>query len=145
MGDVAVVILTLLLIGLVLLLIWGPSLIAILKRHYIWGAVGLLIFAPIGWIGALLLAKPESWWARNRYGDAKRAAALAKYGDPVEAGRPVPPAAGAPAIEGSDSAGDWECRICGEVSATRPAAESHVRGSHPQAPVDTSIGRVATG
>jgi hypothetical protein len=128
---------------LILLLVWGPSVVAILKRHYIWGAVGLLVFAPIGWIGALLLAKPESWWARKRYGDAKRAKAIEKYGDPAEAGRPVPAAVVAPAaaLGGADSAGDWECKICGEVSATRVAAESHVRGAHPQAPVESSIGQ----
>lgn len=139
MENVAVVILTILLIGLILLLAWGPSVIAILKRHYVLGALGLLVFAPIGWIGALLLAKPESWWARNRYDDAKRAQAVAKHGEPAVAGRSQPVA-----VLAEDS-GDWECRICGEVSATRVAAESHVRGAHPQAPVESSIGQVATG
>src|SRR5215210_7147085 len=107
MGDVAVVLLTIFLIVLFLVLIWGPSLIAILKRHYVWGAIGVLLFAPVGWIGAMLLAKPESWWARNRYSDEKRAAAVAKYGEPAAAGRPVPAAvAGAPAVlTEPDSAG----------------------------------------
>ena len=85
--------LTIFIIAVVILLVYGPSVIAILKRHYVWGAVGLLVFAPIGWIGALLLAKPESWWARNRYGDEKRAKAIAKHGEPAAVGQPPPPAA----------------------------------------------------
>lgn len=135
--DVAAVILTIFLIALVLVLVWGPSVIAILKRHYILGAIGLLLFAPVGWIGALLLAKPESWWARNRYGDEKRAKALAKYGAPTD-----PAAPPVVASETSETDGDWKCRICGEVSATRMAAESHVRGAHSAAPVDSSVEQV---
>ena len=133
--DVAVVILTVLLILLVVLLAYGPSVIAILKGHLVWGIVGILLFAPIGWVGALMTAKPDSWWAKNRYSDEKRAEATAKYGEPAADEPSAAPAAAALPGDGRD----WECRICGEVSATRVAAESHVRGAHPQAPVESSI------
>ena len=56
---------------------------------------------------------------------------------------PAPaPSATAGAIGATDASQDWKCLICGEVSATRVAAESHVRGSHPPAPVETSVGPV---
>lgn len=150
--------LTIFLILVVMLFIYGPSVIAILKRHYILGTIGLLLFPPVGWIGALLLAKPESWWARTRYDDQKVARAIAKHGDPATRSQPAtPPAPGAPAATvaaagaaaipdaGDDGEGDWACGICGETSATRVAAESHVRGAHPQAPVESSVSQVPAG
>ena len=113
MEDVFVVIFTVLLIVLVMLVIWAPSVIAILKRHYVLGAVGLLLFAPVGWVGALLLAKPESWWARNRYDDAKRAEAIAKHGDPAAAGRPAGACARHARCARCDGRGRWCCRPSG--------------------------------
>lgn len=108
-----------------------PAGIAFAKGQIVWGVLGLLLFAPLGWVGALMRAKPGSWWARNRYGEQVTL---------PEAALAAPPAS--PSAFGevaTDPGGDWECGICGERSATRAAAESHVRGSHPQAPVESSI------
>ncbi|MBA2545648.1 MAG: hypothetical protein H0V15_02115 [Solirubrobacterales bacterium] len=110
-----------------------PGVIAILKGHLVWGILGIVLFAPIGWVGAAMLAKPDSWWARNRYSDEKKAEAL-KRNPPGPA-----PALAVVAAAGTDASQDWKCLICGQVSATRVAAESHVRGSHPPAPVETSV------
>ena len=114
----------------------APSVIAIIKGHLVWGVLGLVVFAPIGWVGALLTAKPGSTWAKNRYSEDQLAASKAKYGDPAVA---APAAASSTAGTAAESGEDWQCGICGEVSATKVAAESHVRGSHPQAPVESSI------
>jgi hypothetical protein len=39
---------------------------AVLKGKVFMGVVGML-FLPVGVVGAIRLAKPESWWARRRY------------------------------------------------------------------------------
>jgi len=132
--DAAAAFIAVFFIILVLVLVYGPSAIALLKGQIVWGVLGIVIFAPLGWAGALMTAKPGSWWAKNRYDDAQRAEAIAKHGEPAP-----PPAL---ATASPDAAGDWKCLICGQVSATRVAAESHVRGSHPPASVETSVGPV---
>ena len=76
---------------MVLLLVYGPSVIAILKGQLVWGIVGILLFAPIGWIGALMTAKPDSWWAKNRYSEEKLAKAIDRHGDPAAVSQPPPP------------------------------------------------------
>ena len=42
--------------------------ICFLKGKLIWGVLGLYI-PPIAFVTALRLARPTSWWARNRYDD----------------------------------------------------------------------------
>src|SRR5262245_51650258 len=118
--------LAILFIALTLAVLYGPSVIALLKGQLVWGILGILLFVPFGWAGALMTAKPDSWWARNRYDDDQMAKAIAKHGDPALKKTATSEAA---TVEGDD--GDWVCGICGETSATKVAAAAHVRGSHP--------------
>jgi hypothetical protein len=73
---------------------WSFSIVCFTKGKLIWGVFGLYVW-PIGLTGAIRLAKPGSWWYRNRYGDEKRRRSLERYGDetqvhkPVEAGAPI--------------------------------------------------------
>jgi hypothetical protein len=68
-------------IGLIVLVAW-PTLITInaLKRKW-----GFLAFAVLGspWsiLGASRLARPNSWWYRKRYDEAKRARVDERYYD----------------------------------------------------------------
>lgn len=39
-----------------------------------------IFFHPCWWVGAIRLAKPESWWARKVYGPEKRERADARFG-----------------------------------------------------------------
>ncbi len=49
-----------------------------LKRKFVIGTVG--IFLPLfGIVGAFRLAKPDSAWARHRYGEEKLARARERY------------------------------------------------------------------
>ena len=49
------------------------------------GKFGFAVFAFLGspWsiIGVARLARPDTWWYRNQYDDAKRARALERYGE----------------------------------------------------------------
>lgn len=67
-------------IGLVGSFNLGLVAISILKGKLITGIVGLFV-APVGLVGALRLAKPDSPWAHRRYGDdpAKLARATARH------------------------------------------------------------------
>jgi hypothetical protein len=47
---------------------WSLVGICFLKGKLIWGVVGLY-FPPIAIVTACRLARPTSWWARNRYAD----------------------------------------------------------------------------
>jgi hypothetical protein len=38
-----------------------------------------IFFHPCWWVGAIRLAKPESWWARRCYGPEKRERADARF------------------------------------------------------------------
>jgi hypothetical protein len=49
---------------------WTFVIVCFLKGKLIWGVLGLYI-APIAIVSALRLARPGSWWARNRYDAAK--------------------------------------------------------------------------
>ncbi len=59
---------------------WSFALVCMLKGKLIWGVIGIY-FWPIGLTGAIRLAKPDSWWARNRYADRpeRLAAARGRY------------------------------------------------------------------
>jgi hypothetical protein len=70
----------------VLLAIWylGPIVICILKGKYWMSFFSVLVLVGIlGAIGAIRLAKPGSYWYRNRYSDAKRAKADKRFATPV--------------------------------------------------------------
>jgi hypothetical protein len=47
---------------------WIFAIVAFLKGKLIWGVIGLYLW-PVGLIGAVRMAHPGSWWARNRYAD----------------------------------------------------------------------------
>jgi len=49
---------------------WVFAIVCFLKGKLIWGVIGLYLW-PIGLIGALRLAHPESSWARKRYADQR--------------------------------------------------------------------------
>ena len=70
-GDIIAVIIT-----QALMLLWVG--ICLLKGKLMWGVFGFYIpFVAI--IGASRLAKPDSWWARKRYDDEKRARSSKRY------------------------------------------------------------------
>ena len=54
-------------LGFLLGIMWfGPPVVSWLKGKYGLALVG--IFVPLaGWIGSLMLAKPDSWWAVKYY------------------------------------------------------------------------------
>jgi hypothetical protein len=60
---------------LVLLILWIPAMIVTAMKERFWLlGIGVMIF-PIAYIGALLEAKPGSWWIqRNERQFAERAA-----------------------------------------------------------------------
>jgi hypothetical protein len=70
-------------IGLSLLV----SVVAFLKGRILLGAVGLFIL-PVGLLGAVRIAHPQSPWARRRYppGSRRRAHAEERFDDPTRAG-----------------------------------------------------------
>jgi hypothetical protein len=47
---------------------WIFAVVAFLKGKLIWGVIGLYLW-PVGLIGAVRLAHPDSWWARRRYAE----------------------------------------------------------------------------
>lgn len=74
--------------GLFLLVCWLlPPAVCMLKGKSIFAVFGLLFVSAVGFLGAIRLAKPDSYWARRYYDDAKRAKARARF--PSDS--PVPP------------------------------------------------------
>jgi hypothetical protein len=67
-------------IVLTLLIVLALSAVAILKGKIVMGVAGVL-FPVVGLIGAIRLAKPDSFWARRRYepGSRKLARATARF------------------------------------------------------------------
>ena len=67
-------------IVLTMLIVLALSAVAILKGKIVMGVAGVL-FPVVGLVGALRLAKPDSFWARRRYepGSRKLARATARY------------------------------------------------------------------
>lgn len=41
-----------------------------------------VFFHPVWWVGAFLLAKPDSWWARKRYQGEKLARSRRRFPQP---------------------------------------------------------------
>jgi hypothetical protein len=70
------------LVVLVLGVLAVPSVVCALKGKW-WMALLFCGPNPIPSIGALHLAKPGSWWYRNKYSDVKRAKADARFATPV--------------------------------------------------------------
>jgi hypothetical protein len=67
---------------------WGPAVICFLKGKLMWGVVG--IYVPgVSLIGAIRLAKPDSWWARRRYGPAKLERSNGRYGAEAKVHKPA--------------------------------------------------------
>jgi hypothetical protein len=83
LGDPGPSITVSLAIGLSLLV----SVVAFLKGRILLGAVGLFIL-PVGLLGAVRVAHPQSPWARRRYppGSRRRAHAEQRFDDPTRAG-----------------------------------------------------------
>ena len=76
-------------IELLVLQALGLSFVVIcaLKGKLLWGVFGIYLW-PVGLTGAWRLAKPDSWWARNRYDAATLARANERYGDEAEVHKP---------------------------------------------------------
>lgn len=66
---------------------WVFCVICFLKGKLLWGVTGIY-FTPLAIFGAARLAKPDSWWARNRYHAAKQARADERYGAEAEVHKP---------------------------------------------------------
>ena len=49
-----------------------------LKGKYVFAILGL-VFGIFAIVGAIRLAKPDSWWAQNRYDEEKLQAASARH------------------------------------------------------------------
>jgi hypothetical protein len=67
-------------IGLWVVLIVVPATITALKAQWLLFAAGWLTLGLVWWIAAMRLARPQSWWARHRYGPDKLARTQARYG-----------------------------------------------------------------
>ncbi len=63
------------------------ALICLLKGKLMWAVVGVYI-SPIALVGALRLAKPDSWWARKRYGPEELARSHARYAVEAQVHKP---------------------------------------------------------
>jgi len=74
-------------------LLLGFAGICFLKGKLLWGVFGIYA-APIGLFGACRLAKPNSWWARHRYDEAKLERSRRRYSREAEIHKPA--AAGGP-------------------------------------------------
>ncbi|HWM62537.1 MAG TPA: hypothetical protein VNP96_00930 [Solirubrobacterales bacterium] len=57
------------------LLALPAAIVTLLKRHWLYFCVGWLTLGAVWLIGAAAWAKPDSWWARSSYDDAKQARA----------------------------------------------------------------------
>lgn len=63
-----------------LLLLSAAFSTCVYKRNY-WAAFLGLVFPVVAWVGALRLARPNSWWARQFYGRGeKMSRAEARFG-----------------------------------------------------------------
>lgn len=55
-----------------------PAVVCLLKGKWLTAALGF-VYAPIGWVGAIRLAKERSWWARHLFGPRRRARAQRRH------------------------------------------------------------------
>jgi hypothetical protein len=67
---------------------WILVVICFLKGKLLWGVFGFYAW-PVALLGASRLAKPDSWWARRRYGDDKRERSKRRYGAEATIHRPA--------------------------------------------------------
>ena len=67
---------------------WILVAICFLKGKLLWGVFGVYLW-PVALVGAARLAKPDSWWARRRYGDDKRERSMQRYGAEAAIHRPA--------------------------------------------------------
>jgi hypothetical protein len=67
---------------------WILVVICFLKGKLLWGVFGVYAW-PVALIGAARLAKPDSWWARRRYGPEKLARSQRRYGAEAAIHRPA--------------------------------------------------------
>jgi hypothetical protein len=70
-------------VGLWIVVIVAPLTITALKGQWLLFVAGWLTVGIVWWIAAMRLARPQSWWARHRYGPDKLARAQARYGVPA--------------------------------------------------------------
>jgi len=66
-------------IALFAVLLFIPLTVTALKGHWLLFAAGWLTVGTVWWIAAFRLARPDSWWARHRYGPEKRRRAERRY------------------------------------------------------------------
>jgi hypothetical protein len=57
----------------------GPVTVAEMKGNSILVGAGWFTLGITWWIAAVMIAKPESWWARHSYGPRKLARAEARW------------------------------------------------------------------
>ena len=67
---------------------WILVVICFLKGKLLWGVFGIYLW-PIALVGALRLAKPDSRWARRRYGPDKLARSRGRYDAEATIHRPA--------------------------------------------------------
>jgi hypothetical protein len=61
-----------------LLVIFAFSVVCMLKGKIVTGAIGIFL-SPIAIVGAIRLAKPDSWWAQRRYSSRPKRRARAEH------------------------------------------------------------------
>ena len=110
-GGAAAIVVVLVIVGV--LVIW-PVVVCFMKGKPGMAILGLLVFTPIAWIGALRLAKPTSSWAKKRYGPAQMEEAERRFGD---AGNTKP----CPECAERVQADAKVCRFCGYRFDKAPA------------------------
>ena len=66
---------------------WAFAIVCFLKGKLMWGVFGIYI-GPIALIGAARLARPDSWWARNRYDAEKLERSRERYGAEAKVHKP---------------------------------------------------------
>lgn len=87
----------------VVLFLVAPLVLAainVLKGKVVFAFVGFFLLGIFGWVGALRLAKPNSWWA-TRYDGCKLAEAMRRF--PTEAARIHPSRLEAVGLEPSEA------------------------------------------
>jgi hypothetical protein len=63
-----------------ILLGWFASMLVSALKGKPWFAVLGFFWGVFAWVGAIRLAKPDSWWYRKRYGDDKRKRSFERFG-----------------------------------------------------------------
>ena len=65
--------------GIFVLLVWLGVIVVCAMKGKPWFAVLGLLWGIFAIIGAIRLAKPNSWWDRHRYGEAKHQRAVDRF------------------------------------------------------------------